>query len=328
MGGWHKAAAITAAAGLIIIISVFPVAVVADPPDPDPFEIGTPAVFQDIFVTDDFLLLMPYEIMQYPQMEVPIGQQFFFRLIDTDGETQLAAAMPYAFYNIGYGKGIVSFYFDADDAPDWGESYNLRIDCNPLYFSDSLSTSRDLNPGDYSSLSNQPLALADYILTQAAILEINWGVKLYDTSSTGIILTATGQTYFATTIPGLDQVCPSIMAASVADPNWDDTPQGHSAADSWSSQWDDTKVKILLEEAGNKLGIAWNAVSGGILFGLMLLCAGMSQARWGNGDPGFVAGNVILVVGTFAGWVFWAIVMVEAIILGWWIGHNIFWKQG
>jgi hypothetical protein len=308
---------------------LIPVPLLADPATPSPFSIGTPEVFTNIFEEDDFLLLMPYDIEQSPQESIAVSQQFIFRLMDTDGTTELSSSIPYAYNNSGYGLGIVSFYFAADDAPTWGNAYILRIDGSPVYYTTALSVNRTLAADEYSSESDQAAALAEYILTEATALEIDWGVKLYETSDNGsIVLTSTGQTYFTTTIPGLAQVCPSIMASSSSNPNWDTTPQGHSAADAWESQWDGTAVKTELEKWGNTWHVAWNAVSGAILFGVMLLCAGFSQLKWGNGDPGFIVGNVVFVIGTFAGFIYWAIVMVEMIILGFWIGYNIFWKQG
>jgi len=202
---------------------------------------------------------------------------------------------------------------------------------NPAFYTLSMPLVQvSLSGSDFIQSPNPRAALGAYIMQQAQILEINWGVKLWESGASGNVLTEVGAEYFTVTIPGLQNVVPNIFGSGqIFNPNWPDGPgMGTSAAITWMNQWDGTAFKAELEKWGETWHVAWNAITGVILFLFMLLCAGFSQVKWGNGDPGFVAGNVVFIIGTFAGLVWWPILMVEMIVLGYWIAHNMFWRNG
>jgi hypothetical protein len=215
-----------------------------------------------------------------------------------------------------------------------GRCLHDKIGGNPYYWATlptpATNTIAVANYSEETTAAANRTELASWIMTECTVLEIDWGVKLYDTSSSGaVVLTTTGQTYFTTVIPGLGSVCPSIMAVVTATPTWtDETPVGTSAASAWIAQWDGTSLKRELTKWGTTWGVPWNSISGGILFIFMIFAAAFSQLKWGNGDAGFMVGEAFLVIGTFAGLIYWAIVGVNMIILGWWTAHNIFWKNG
>ncbi len=327
---------ILAAVGIILcslilhLLTSAPV-LAADPDIPSPFTIGMPSVFQDIFDTDDMLVVFPYDITYASnQPATPVSHLFTFRLMSADGEDTLASVIPYPYNNSGYGQGVAAFYFPAVTAPAWDGLYIIRIDGNPLYWATPPSTTHTLSSSDYSSETSQTDALADYVLSLSAALEVNWGVKLYDTNSSGgIALTSTGQTYFTTVIPGLDSVCPEIMSVSVATPTWvDPTTPGTSAAAAWVNQWSGTGVIERLTICGNALGgLPWQSVSGAIICVLGVVCGAYSQRKFGVGDPGFLAGGILLVIGTFAGFVYWAIIGGLMIILAFFIMQTQWWRN-
>ena len=327
-----RAAIAGAILAVLILLTVSSPVSATDPGFPTVFSIGTPAVFQDIFEPNDFLLVFPYDITyDNSQPGTPASLLFTYRLMSEDGKDTLASAVPYPYNNSGYGQGTVAIYFTAADAPAWEGLYIIRIDGNPMYWvTPPTAATHTLSAAEYSSLASQPGALASYIMGQAASLEINWGVKLYDTNgSGGAALTSTGQTYFTTVIPGLNTVCPGIMAVSVSTPTWtDSTTPGTSAAAAWVNQWAGTGVIERLTTWGNAMGgLPWQSVSGAIICVIGVALGGYSQKKFGVGDPGFLAGGILLVIGTFAGFIYWAIIGGVMIVLAFYIMQTQWWRN-
>ena len=334
----HKAKGFrVAAATIIVIISTFltviPVSAV-DPAVPSPFSIGTPQVFKNIFETNDYMLVFPYDISYATAQPVtPASSLFIYRLMSGDGLTAIGSAVPYPYNNSGYGQGMVSIYFPASTAPTWGSPYIIRIDGNPLYWITPPSVTHTLSPTEYcagTTQSENRLALSTFILNEAALLEVNWGVKLYDTNGTGgISLTSTGQTYFTTTIPGLGTACASIMAVSQSQPEYTDPAKpGTSAAYNWLHQWDGTVLQNWGNNIGGQLGgLNWQSVTSGFLLILLILLAGFSQVKFGNTDAAYLAGGADLIIATFAGFIWYAIMGVIFLGMLWYVSQTQFWRN-
>jgi hypothetical protein len=330
--GCGVAASILAAiiSSFLVVSPVF----ATDPDIPSPFIIGTPKVFRHIFETDDYLLVFPYEITYSSgQPNRSASELFTYRLIDDDGVTTLGTVVPYAYNNYGYGKGVAAIYFAESSAPDWYGLYTIRIDGNPVYWDSPPTTTHTLSAAEYYSGTTPEAnkgALAAFILIQASALEINWGVKLYDSNSTGgISLTSTGQAYFTSVIPGLISVCPSIMNSSVSTPEYTATNNpGTSAAYNWLHQWDGT----ILENWGNNIGghlggLNWQGVTAGILFIFFVALAGLSQVKFGTTDVAYIASGADLIIATFAGFIWYAIMGAIFIALLWYVSHTQFWRN-
>ena len=322
-----------------VALALMPCTVAAEPAIPDTFQIGTgtlrPMVFRSLWEADDWLLIFPYVIEQYPQETTPASQLFTFRLYDATSGTPIASASVYDYNNWGFGMGMGAIYLSSQDVPDPLHELQIIMGGSPVYwFTDPPLDIYPLTSANYNTQSDQYDALASYIVgagqnSLAYALEIDWGVQMQTIGPNGArLLTYIAQTYFTQTIPGLGMILPEIMTSISIIPPWTATAPGTSAAEGWGSQWEGTAFKAELEEWGETWGVAWNAITGVILFAFMLMCAGISQLKFGNGDPGFITGNVIFIIGTFAGLIYWPIVFVEMIILGYWIGHNMFWRNG
>ncbi|MCL2140852.1 MAG: hypothetical protein FWH42_04175, partial [Dehalococcoidia bacterium] len=288
-----------AAVCIALTIALSPVAISADPATPYIFTLNDIQFFRSIFSTDDWLLLFQYTIDQYPQELTPASQQFDFRLYDVATNQPVASANVYDYSNNGYGMGIGSIYLNSANAPSDTDELYLMMSGNPVYWQTTIIQVQYTVTNSNDSPGDQLQALNTYIINQAKILEINWGIKMWEAGAMGTpVLTPTGQEYFTTTIPGLSLILSDSMGSMVIDPNWNQPSQGTSAAVGWEELWNDTAFKNKLEEWGNIWGIAWNAISGAVLFLVMILCASISQSKWGNGDPGFYMGNIILITGT------------------------------
>jgi len=326
-----------AAVAIILFTSTFlvPIHVLAADPDiPSPFSIGNPQVFRHIFETDDFLLLFPYNITYATGQPSTLASQLFtYRLMSDDGDDTLSSAIPYPYNNSGYGQGVISIYFPEATAPTWGDAYIIRIDGNLLYWETPPSVTHTLSTPEYSTYTTaatNAVALSQWILNIAVPLEVNWGVKLYDTNGTGgLALTSTGQTYFTTVIPGLGSICPGIMSSSNSNPTFIDTAApGTAAAEAWQNQWTGTDFQQWMTNIGSALGgLNWQSVTAGILFLVIILLAGFTQIKWGTTDPAYLAAGIILILGTFAGWIWYAIMGVILLVFLWYISHTQFWRN-
>jgi len=305
-----------------------------DPAMPNPFTLDNIQVFTDIFTPGDRLLLFRYNIVQYPQEPAPMTTLFNFRLYNAANQS-LGTANVYDYYDNGYGMGVGSIYFKPDIflPSDSAELY-LLMNGNPLFWRDSPPPSvlQVLTFEEYiNTTGSQPLQLATWIMDMARVLEINWAIKMWETSNAGnAVLTLLGMEYFVHTIPGIRSAVPDIMPTAILTPDWGDgTPNwGLSAVNAWAKQWQDSAFMKWLERTGDAWGISPIAITSVMLFVLIVLCFGISHGRWGNTSPGLIAGWGIMLVGTFSGLMYPFIFGVVALFMAGWMGMNLFWKNG
>ena len=116
---------------LFVLATVFPYSVLAAAhPDSNP-TIDEIHINRNLIETGDVLIYALYNIPYASTPDERVDQLFVFRLMDTDGVTELGRNEAYAYVNRGYGQGVISFYFDASDASTWGQAYYIRISEKP-----------------------------------------------------------------------------------------------------------------------------------------------------------------------------------------------------
>ena len=144
---------------MVILLSVLiPSLIFATPAYAIDLPDSTPTVedvncYRNILETGDFLIIIyentPYE--DTPSMDY--SEAFVWRLFDTDNVTELGQALGYDYNENGYGYNVISFYFDADDAPTWGAQYSLRLSGTPAAFDDPPVYNYEITASDYSGLT-------------------------------------------------------------------------------------------------------------------------------------------------------------------------------
>jgi hypothetical protein len=298
--------------------------------NPDSVAVDVMYVNRDLLETGDFLLVVKYTISYASLPDENVDEAFIFRVFDTDGTTELGTALPYAFNNQGYGDGLISFYFDASDAPTWGVGYILKISGNPSVFTSPPIYNFTVPDGAYTSLSgtseNQD-ELVTRVLDLALDLETSWSADLLDEEDTGTVLSALGEAYFRNTIRGLQSMAPSVFLVQIGDPDYDERVWGTNQATTYEDRFSGTWVGDSVESVGSLLTIDTEVITGAIvLLACIALVAGSAKAFNGNTHPGFIGACVVGSAGAVMGWgamAFYAVVGIFAVL---YIGYFWFFR--
>jgi len=310
---------------VLLLIGLFPLSAWADPANPTNLQIESVKVCHYVVEEDDFLLVFHYNIhYDTGQPDDPANKLFTFRLLDTNGVDYLGSSIPYAYNNSGYDQGCSAFYFATADAPDWEQTYVLRISGNPEYFSSPPVASYTLVTSDYSQMEtkqeNQTL-LGNYILDVARDLEINWSTPLLYTGDLGTVLNSTGEAYFRGTVPSLQVMAPQIFAVQTTTPQYTPTEWTETQGEAYETRFEDTWVGKNLKYAGDQFHVKWNVITGimvlAVIVGLAIFC----QAKYGSIKPTMIGGILVMLGGTVLGWVAPAIMALVTIFFALFLGY-------
>lgn len=308
-------------------------ALAVDPAIPTTLAIISVKAARNLVETGDFFLACHVNIhYDSSQPTTPANELFLFRLMSTDGTTELGATVPYAYNNSGYDQAVAAFYFPAATAPTWGSAYIVRIDGNPAFWASPPYVTRTLGVGDYSSVTSQAANqsfIGSYLLAVAQLLEVDWAIKLVTTGDTGIVLNSTGETYFTGDIPGIKALCPGIFSDAIVVPTTTGTPAGTSLVESWQHQWDGTWVADALSSLGGFMGgIPWQMATGIFCLVVAVFMVGLTQVKFGNTDPGFLMGMVTFANAATMALIDWRIIGGAALLCGIYFWFSSVWRQG
>jgi hypothetical protein len=185
-------------------------------------------VFRNLLETNDWLILIYFNIPYSTPPSEPIWQTFMWRMLTTDNTTELGVDLPTAYNNNGYGYNLSSIYFNAANVTAlglvWNTAYPLRLSCNPASFTAPTTYNFTLDTSDYTTenvTANVQEELAATIITLGAELDIRWGLSavysLLSETATGTILSIYGESFFRAAIYGLQGLCPRVFAYIVED---------------------------------------------------------------------------------------------------------------
>jgi hypothetical protein len=170
--------------------------------DPDYVSIGDAYVFRDVIDNGDQLYFVRYDVSYSPVPGEDADETWEVALYDSIGS--LVATRPLNYYQ----HNIISIYLTAAQAITWGSAHQLIIRGNPAVFETLVEgtnqRTRVLGSGDYFEVAD----LGGIMITQAGILEDDWGITLLTLSDK---LNVTGATYFTAAVPGLNSMVPSIF---------------------------------------------------------------------------------------------------------------------
>ena len=319
---------------LIILVMaaslVSPVAVyAADPPAPDIFSFGSVLVVRHLIEDDDFLLVFDENIhYDTGQPSTPANKLFHFRLMDTDGVTQLGAADPYPYNNSGYDMGFSAFYFPAADAPAWESALVLKMMGNPQYWNSPPEVNYTLVTSDYSQLEsqdeNQDL-LGNFIIEICRDLEVNWSIKLLTETSEGTILNSTGDSYARGTIPGLQAMAPQIFSVQTYPP--DTSRRDWSEIIEPGSMWEGTVVEDALVGLGEVFNNPWIVVTGIIVCILIILLYAWAQIKYSDTRPAMISSAYIVTGAWVMEFVHPVFLAIYVLLYGVFITYVLWWAR-
>lgn len=300
----------------VIIFMMVAMPAYAQMSDPD----DTPSmeqidVYRNMRETGDWLFLYYVNIPYSTTPDEPVTETFIWRLIDTDGTTELGSTVGFAYDHGGYGYNVYSMYFSAADATAlglvWGTSYTLRLSGNPAHFTTPPEYNYTVDAGDYTSFVTQDdvqTALAANILGLAADLNVNWGLGATDSLltelETGQALSIYGETVFRGCIYGVQALAPAIFSVVIRTIDPADRTWGTGYTDNVTTQWSGTWVDTAREGGKALTGTSYDLISviiflilsAGLLVGNVMLTGnhwngmidvaawGVVAARWGMYD--------------------------------------------
>ena len=298
--------------------------------DPSGVEFIEVVAFHHLYETDDYLLICHYNIAYASTPSTTVDDAFIFRLMDTDGTTLLGSNTAYPFADNGYGQGIVSIYFTEDDAPAWDGLYILRLSGNPSAFVTPPVYNYTLVASDYSAADTEEdsrAALATKVLDVSMDLEIAWDASLLDLTDTGVVLSATGESYFRYAIPGLQVLAPTLFYAYVSSPDFTPQDWGTNQGTNYTTRFDDSWVGESIADVGGLLQINNSYVGGIIVMGACLGFIILSARQFQTTHPGFIAAIVITIAGGLMGWVAPAMLGVIALFFALYIGYFLLFQR-
>lgn len=254
---------------------------------PDICTIEDASIFRHMLEPDDMLILLRYEISWGNTSEQPIEpcpDSFYFTWGNSTDIWGNTTALP--FHNLGYGKGIVAFYYEADDGnlTDWGEAGNLTVTGTGAVWGGSPPSDQYLVSSDdysaYSAPSDIREELRQYILSNASFLELDWNTFYIEAGASSrqvdllqvvdyqnTYLAATGSAYFngvltrampATVLENYTQIlqaiCPNVLPFQVLYPQYDDYDWTGNYSETIKQTFDDSPIGDFKEGLSEFLG--------------------------------------------------------------------------
>lgn len=322
-----------AIAFVIIIVICFCPAGVVSATTPSTFTIVSAQACRSLIENDDFLLVVYYDI-NYTVGQPPqsAAEYFHFKLLSTDGETLISTAKPYPYQNNGYDRGIVSFYFPADDAPTWGDPYVIKIGENPLYYSGEITpTTYTLNSSDYSAFTDQDdnrTLLGEYLIYLASDLEVNWGFEMLTEGSSGVVLNTTGESYFTGSITGIKFMCPDILLTFSGKPDYTPDDWDTYQADEYANRYDGTWFGDTLDGLGDFLGVPGQIATSMIMLIIIAVLFAFSQRIVHTTTPALIASGNVLICSFIMGFVSASIMAITVFVFVLFIGYILVFRNG
>lgn len=267
---------------LIALLGIFAIAapVLASIPQPTILEIQEIAAYENAREDGDHLYIVKYYIAINSTYNA--DDLFIFRLLDEDDD-EIAHATPYPFNNYGYGLGVVAFYLDADEAPDWEDNLSVQVIGNPLvdWDGDPPTASSSLIDWHTDTTGQIQQLVSIKVMSLASELERNWGVEMTTTTQGVTILSDTGAAYFLRIVPYLATVAPYVLGQYTFEPDYpvDEKPPSDDYATSLVTAIEGTIFD--LSGPARSMGITWGALTAGIYYAFVIAFFVMLIAKRG-----------------------------------------------
>lgn len=278
----------------ILLLILMGLAVAASPvhaamSNPDSTPTCEISVWRNNLETGDFTVLIYANIPYASPPTTPVTEAFVWRLIDTDGVTELGSTVGYVYKNNGYGYNVYTMYFSAAEVTalgiTWGTGYTVRLSGNPAAFAAPPEYNYTIGAGDYSSMvdaDDVEAEMTTFILNLAGDLDSKWGLGASDSLLTdtevGRVLSIYGETFFRGAIYGIQAMVPRVFSAVVRNIDVDDRAWTDNYSGNLTGQWGGTWINTA-QAAGKALfGTSYDLLSVILMLGLSagLLIANMS----------------------------------------------------
>ena len=239
---------------------------------PTSLRIETIEAFQNTREDGDQLYLIRY----YVSLNTTYNAQqlFLFRLFDED-DNEIANTRPYPYNNDGFGMGVVAFYLDEAEAPDWQSGVYVKVAGNPLvdWDGDPPSATGSIITWTTGTEAEMQIAVSGAILSLANTLTTYWGVAMTTTSQGVTILTDYGANYFLQAVPYLSEVAPYCLGQYVFGPEYPENKP--EAGTSWGTGFSDELEAAIdgtifdISGPARSMGVSRGTLTATIYYGLV-----------------------------------------------------------
>jgi len=319
---------------LLVINNTAQAAIVA--PDSPP-SLAETFVNRNLVETGDRLFYALYDIpyATLPSVDsvtIPADLMFVFRLMSADGATELGTMTPFIYFDAGYNRGLISWYFPASANITWDVAYIIRISQNPTYFPSPEYVDVVLSLDAYTSETGQEDnqgELATNLYDMGQRLESEYDVTLFQSSGSQMILTTEGEQYFRGAISGLQVLAPSLFliqypTATIVSENWT-TEQFNTYQHRFDGTWVGTSENATAEQFGGTADVVFAFII------IVPICLGFiifASLKYRRAEPGYLVAPLILTMGALLGWVPIALFATFYQLMAIYIAYLIFFARG
>ena len=211
---------------VLLILSVIPCQAISS--TPTVLQVNYVNAYQNVYENGDTAFAVDFSAKYASMPTETIDTTYNVRLINSSN-VEIRSIAPYPYFNNGYARGLVWFYFSAADTityglgTGWGGTYYIRLDGNPTAsWTGSIPVSSPVTVGSWESTpvttTTNKAVLSNYILTEANLITNDWASSSYKlttvTSQNGTKLSSTGEAYFGAIINNLSSIAPYALLSS------------------------------------------------------------------------------------------------------------------
>lgn len=271
--------------------------------EPSSVSLDDIVIFHDLLTPGDMLATVPYNVSFATAPDENISQTFIFTVLSPDGSTVNGTALAYPAYNGGYGPGLVAFYWASGMVS--GESYIFRVQENPVYYPAPDYWDFPVSVSNYSTETDQAVALKTKILDSSIFLSTSFGVPLSSTSeSGGLVLSAYGELYYLNVIPGLQQMTPTLFSVQLEDPDFTRRSWSTSFADALKTKYEGTILYDAMTGFGGLFSVETTGAMTIVSVFIFLVVVSISVLKFKGSmisafDDGYTALLLLMLYGVF-----------------------------
>ncbi len=273
--------------------------------DPSSISIENVRAYEDVLETDDLLVVVKYNLVYASTPTELINNAYVGRFVR--GAEELNSEDPFPFNDNGYGVGVFSFYWTPDEVLDSSIEFS---DPNAEGYSVNFQGKLGVFPGSIPLTSTTTITwraavtvtLSADILELAAQLEgdaawIANSQDLVDAGEDGVVrLTSTGESYFASAIPGLASMAPLLFGSGLTPGPFFERDHDRAYSDSLLTLWDGNWVDTRFQNLADQFRVTKILVSTLFAFIIMLVVVWGAAKALGQTDRGIEFGILTIAV--------------------------------
>lgn len=343
----HLRLAIAVIISISALLCLFPMTAGAYT-DPDTAQIEAVRVFRHMLEPDDMLMIARYDITwgnTSAQPEVAIDQTFNFVYTTAAGNVtgnETASSL----FNYGYAKGLVAFYWAADEThPTWENLGNITIVGTPAYGNQTYYTynmqTADYTP--YSLASEIREDLRQWTISQLQFINWDWNqwfaennysattINLLAIFDTYTVLDGSGEAYMKSVNANFEEFCPQLFLFQLANYDYESKEWTlaqksiYEATHTGSGDLVDTVESGLVAMLGGHIAAIWLTTLVTCLAAGALIVA--TNYWWLQAKIGALGGYLIFLVATPEGFFQMGVTALIAVLAVIYIVYTFFWKR-